>query len=115
MSAGHARPPEPGDDGCSGAEPFALRVLGDDMAPEFREGEIIVVEPDGDLRDGRYVVAQVDGAWWFRQLRRTGDGWSLHALRDGLPVLPLPDLSGVRGVVIQAAVPGRRRLSRRYV
>lgn len=109
------RAAEPGDDGCSGAEPFVLRVLGDDMRPEFTEGEIIVVEPDGDLRDGRYVVAQVEGQWWFRQLRRGGDGWSLHALRDGLPSIALPDLSGVRGVVIQAAVPGRRHLTRHYV
>ncbi len=70
---------------CSGAESFALRVLGDDMAPEFNEGEIIIIEPDGALKDGSYVV------------------------------LPLPDLAAVRGVIIQKAVPGRRRLSKFYV
>ena len=46
---------------CSGAESFALMVLGDSMAPEFVEGEVIVVEPEGLARDGSFVVAQVDG------------------------------------------------------
>jgi DNA polymerase V len=106
------------DGGCSGGECYALRVLGDEMAPEFADGEIIVVEPDGALRDGSYVVARHDGGWIFRELRRRGDGWVLHALnpaRADLPDLPLRDLRAVHGVVIQKAVPGRRRLSKFYV
>jgi SOS-response transcriptional repressor LexA len=106
------------DSGCSGAEPFALRVLGQDMAPEFLHGEIIVVEPGGLLKDGSFVLARPGGEWIFRQLRRQGDGWVLHALNPALPALPdlpLADLSVVHGVVIQKAVPGRRRLSRFYV
>ena len=107
-----------GDGGCSGGESFALRVIGDDMAPEFLDGEIIIVEPDGALRDGSFVLAHHADAWTFRQLCRRGEGWVLHALnpaRADLPDLPLPDLSTVRGVVIQKAVPGRRRLSKFYV
>ena len=65
---------------CSGAEVFALQVLGQSMAPEFEEGEIIVIEPDGALRDGSFVLAQLDGEWLFRQLRREDEGWRLHAL-----------------------------------
>ena len=106
------------DAGCSGGESFALRVLGDDMAPEFEEGNIIVIEPDGAVRDGSYVLAHHDGDWTFRQLLRRGDGWVLHALnpaRPDLPDLPLPDLSAVHGVIIQQAVPGRRRLTRSYL
>ena len=49
------------DAGCSGGESFALRVLGDDMAPEFNEGDIIIVEPDGALKDGSFVLAQCAG------------------------------------------------------
>ena len=100
---------------CSGAEVFALQVLGQSMAPEFDEGEIIVIEPDGALRDGSFVLALLDGEWLFRQLRREGDGWRLHALNPAFAELPLPDLAAVRGVIIQKALPGRRRASKRYV
>jgi DNA polymerase V len=106
----------PADDaGCSGGEVFALRVLGDSMAPEFADGEIIVVEPDGALREGSFVLAQVAGEWTFRQLSRAGGQWLLHALNPTYADQPLPDLGAVRGVIIQKAVPGRRRLSRRYI
>jgi DNA polymerase V len=100
---------------CSGAEAFALRVLGQSMAPEFDEGEIIVIEPDGALRDGSFVLALLDGEWLFRQLRREGEGWCLHAINPAFPARALPDLAAVRGVVIQKARPGRRRASKSYL
>jgi SOS-response transcriptional repressor LexA len=103
--------------GCSGGESFALRVLGDDMAPEFEHGHIIIVEPDGALKHGSYVLAQAGGEWVFRQLCQRGDGWVLHAInpeRMDLQDQPLPDLGAVHGVVIQRAVPGRRKLTRFY-
>ncbi len=100
---------------CSGGESFALRVLGDSMAPEFVEGEIIIVEPDGALRDGSFVLAKVNDEWTFRQLARVGEGWCLRALNPAYADQPLPDLGAVHGVVIQKAVPGRRRLSKFYV
>jgi DNA polymerase V len=110
-----AAPVEEGDDGCSGAESFALRVLGDDMAPEFDPGDIVIIEPDGALRDGSFVLVQQDGEWLLRRLGRRGDGWALSALNRPDSEQALPDLGSVRGVVIQKAVPGRRRLSRFYV
>ncbi|MBK6854047.1 MAG: S24 family peptidase [Burkholderiales bacterium] len=115
-----------GDSGCSGSESFALQVLGDDMRPEFDNGDIIIVEPDGTLVDGSYVLARWADEWLFRQLRRKadgddgerGEGWQLHQLNPAAGesgVLPIPDLSVVHGVVIQKAVPGRRRASKFYV
>lgn len=104
---------EPTD--CAGAEPFALMVLGNAMAPEFVEGEIIVVEPEGHATDGSYVVAQVDGEWTLRQLARCGGRWQLRALDPAYPAQDLADLSPVRGVVIQKSRPGRRRSVKRYV
>ncbi len=100
---------------CEGAEVFALQVLGQSMAPEFEEGEVIVIEPDGALRDGSFVLAQLDGEWLFRQLRRAGAGWQLQALNPAFAARPLPDLGAVRGVVIQKARPGRRRAVKHYV
>lgn len=104
----------PHESGCGG-EPFALRVLGDSMMPEFAEGDVIVVEPDGALRDGSFVLACVDDEWVFRQLTRGAEGWLLRPLNGAYPDRALCDLSAVRGVVIQKAVPGRRRSGKRYV
>jgi len=102
------------EDPCAGAELFALLVLGDAMAPEFVEGDVIVVEPEGLATDGSFVVAEARGEWVFRQLAREGEGWSLRALDPRHPPIGIADLSGVRGVVIQKSRPGRRRESKRY-
>ena len=93
---------------CAGAEPFALMVLGDSMAPEFADGDVIVVEPDGLATDGAYVVAQVDDGWSLRQLVRGAAGWQLCALDPSCPLRAIDDLASIRGVVIQKSVPGRR-------
>ena len=100
---------------CAGAEPFALMVLGDAMAPEFVAGEIIVVEPEGHATDGSFVIAQVDGDWTLRQLVRRDARWQLRALNPAYAATPLADLKAVRGVVIQKSKPGRRRALKRYV
>jgi DNA polymerase V len=103
------------DAGCGGGESFALRVLGQSMVPEFAEGEIIIIEPEGLARDGSYVLACVADEWIFRQLRQRGDTWVLQALNPAFADVMLDDLSAVRGVIIQKALPGRRRASRRYI
>jgi SOS-response transcriptional repressor LexA len=104
---------------CGAGEAFALRVIGNDMAPEFEDGHILIIEPDGALRDGSYVLARLaEDEWIFRQLVKHGEGWALRALNPACqdqPWLPLCDLSTIHGVVIQRAVPGRRRLSKFYV
>lgn len=108
----HAEALEPG---CSGGETFALQVLGSSMEPEFMEGDILLIEPDGLLREGSYVLAEHRGEWIFRQLLRSASGWCLHALNPAFGAIALADLAAVRGVVIQKAVPGRRRASKRYI
>jgi DNA polymerase V len=100
---------------CGSGEVFALRVLGDSMAPEFTDGDIVIIEPDGVVRDGSFVLANPEGEWTLRQLGRLHDGWVLRALNPSYAQQPLGDLSAVRGVVIQKAVPGRRRLNKRYI
>jgi SOS-response transcriptional repressor LexA len=119
MSCSCQAAPDPAEDaGCSGGESFALRVLGEDMLPEFREGDVIVVEPDGALKDGCFVLARPGGEWTLRQLLRAGDRWRLRALnpaRADVPEVELADLSCVHGLVIQKAVPGRRKLTKSYL
>jgi SOS-response transcriptional repressor LexA len=89
-------------------------VLGDSMAPEFEEGDVIVIEPEGLATDGSYVLAQAAGEWIFRRLVAREGGWRLAALDPRYPPIDIPDLSAVRGVVIQKSRPGRRRATRRY-
>ena len=100
---------------CSSAEPFALMVLGDSMEPEFVEGEVILIEPEGLATDGSYVLARLAGEWLFRRLARHGAGWQLQALNPAYPAAEIPDLDAVKGVVIQKSKPGRRRAGKRYV
>ena len=100
---------------CGGGESFALMVMGHSMAPEFLEGEIIIIEPEGVAKDGSYVLAWHNDEWTFRQLLRSDSGWVLHPLSPEFSDAPLPDLSAVRGVIIQKALPGRRKASKFYV
>jgi DNA polymerase V len=100
---------------CSEAEAFALMVLGDSMAPEFVEGDVIVIEPEGVATDGSFVLAQLDGEWIFRQLVRSGESWQLRPLNPAYPPADIDDLTPVKGVIIQKSKPGRRRAAKRYV
>lgn len=100
---------------CGAAEPYALRVLGEAMLPEFEHGDVIVVEPEGLATDGSFVVAWWHEEWTFRQLRREAGAWVLVALNPAFPCQPIPDLAPVRGVVVQKSRPGRRRMRKHYV
>lgn len=109
---------DPALDKCSAAESFALMVLGDSMEPEFVEGDIIIIEPEGLATDGSYVMAWLDDEWIFRQLVRdeSGDGgWKLRPLNPKYPSARIPDLSGIKGVIIQKSKPGRRKATKRYI
>jgi SOS-response transcriptional repressor LexA len=100
---------EPADLGnCSASEPFALRVIGDEMLPEFRDGHIIIVDPGGRVVSGCYVIARHQGEMIFRQLIAQQDSWLLHALDDQVADFPLEQgLADIVGVISQRA--GKRR------
>ncbi len=100
---------------CASGEPYALMVLGDSMLPEFVEGEIIVVEPEGLAKDGSYVVAYANDEYIFRQLVQHPEGWMLKPLNPLYPNIPIDDIKEVvKGVVIMKKQPGRRRESKSY-
>ena len=100
---------------CAGSEPYALMVLGDSMLPEFEEGEIIVVEPSGLVKDGSYVVAFVNEEYIFRQVVKHGDGWMLKPLNPIYPNIPIADIDAAKGVVIMKKRPGKRSAQKRYI
>lgn len=98
--------------GCSSSEPFALRVLGDSMAPEFEHGVIIIVDPSAVVQDGSYVVAQHEDEYLFRQLRIEEGRHYLVALQEDHRRLEIPGLGAIVGVVVQRA--GRRRSQHKH-
>lgn len=98
--------------GCSASEPFALRVLGDSMAPEFEHGVIIIVDPSAVVEDGSYVVARHEEEYLFRQLRIEDGRHYLVALKEDHRKLEIAGRQDVVGVVVQRA--GRRRAHRKH-
>lgn len=97
---------------CAEAEPYALRVIGDSMAPEFLDGHIIVVDPVMKPRDGAYVVIDYRGETLFRQFTAKDGKKLLKALNKAYPTVEMVEEYRVRGVVIQRA--GRRRADQKH-
>jgi DNA polymerase V len=97
--------------GCAELEPFALRVLGDSMAPEFLDGQVIVLDPGLAATHGAFVVAEVDGETVFRQFWMDAGRATLRALNDSGPVIVLSRGHRILGVVTQRA--GKRRADRK--
>jgi DNA polymerase V len=100
---------------CASAEPYALMVLGDSMMPEFEEGEIIVVEPSGLVKDGSYVVAYVNDEYIFRQIVKHAEGWMLKPLNPLYENIPVADIDVAKGVVILKKRPGKRSEQKSYL
>lgn len=114
-----AEPTIPGGEeasACASGEPYALMVLGDSMQPEFEEGEIIVIEPEGLAKDGSYVIAWANEEYIFRQLVQHAEGWMLKPLNPLYPNIPIDDpKETVKGVVIMKKKPGKRSEQKSYV
>ncbi len=97
--------------GCAAAEPFALQVLGNSMAPEFCEGCVVIVDPGAPVTHGVFVVAEHGDGVILRQLMIEENQWSLNALKTGYPRIRIAGPGVIRGVVTQRA--GRRRRERK--
>jgi len=97
---------------CSALEPYALRVLGDSMEPEFPDGCVVIVDPGHTPRDGSYVVVEYAGDVFFRQLVFDGERRFLKPLNPKYGGFELVPPYTVRGGVVQQA--GRRRSQRKH-
>jgi SOS-response transcriptional repressor LexA len=80
---------------------FALRVQGDSMEPEFRDGTNIIVEPEMAYEPGDFVVVRANGdtECTFKQLVKDGNDWFLKPINPRYPVKPLPHDAVIVGVV----------------
>jgi SOS-response transcriptional repressor LexA len=93
---------------CGESEPFVLRVLGDSMEPEFKEGHLIVIEPTGIVHHKSYVFAIHDNEYIFRQLFIENGRYFLKPLNDKYPTIEISSLEMVKGVITQRAGTRRR-------
>jgi SOS-response transcriptional repressor LexA len=98
--------------GCAAAEPYALRVIGDSMVPEFQDGHVIIVDPGMPAVSGAYVVVDYNGETTFRQFIVEGARKYLRPLNEDFPIIDLTGKYTIRGVVVQRA--GRRRKDRKH-
>lgn len=73
-----------------GRHTFALRVRGDSMEPEFKEGAILIVEPEMEAQSGDFVIVQEgDAEPTFKQLTRDGPDLYLKPVNPRYPIKPL--------------------------
>jgi SOS-response transcriptional repressor LexA len=94
--------------GCANSEPFALRVLGDSMEPEFKDGCIIIIDSAAVVENGSYVLAMVNEEYIFRQFIIEEGHYFLRALKEGYKEIALTNRDAVRGVIVQRAGTRRR-------
>lgn len=97
---------------CSTLEPYALRVVGDSMEPEFADGCVVIVDPGYVPRDGSYVIVEFAGDVFFRQIAFDGERRVLKALNPKYGSFELTAPYTIRGGVVQRA--GRRRSQRKH-
>lgn len=97
---------------CSALEPYALRVLGDSMEPEFADGCVVIVDPGCAARDGSYVIVEFAGDVFFRQLVFDGERRFLKALNPKYGGFELSPPYTIKGGVVQQV--GKRRSQRKH-
>ena len=96
--------------GCSSTEPFALQVIDDSMEPEFRKDVIIVIDAQGHVQSGSFVIAEIESGYIFRRLFIEDGKYILRALKEGYEEIELSGLEQIRGVITQqAAATGKRK------
>ncbi len=84
---------------------FVLKVKGDSMIEEgIHEGDLVVVERKSEPKDGDIVIAEVDGGWTMKFLRKKPGKpvWLEPANRNYKPIYPENEMriaAVVKGVI----------------
>lgn len=101
--------------GCSAetTEPYALRVMGDSMSPEFEDGHIIIIDPGVPVSHEAFTVVDYGGEILFGQYREDENRqWIVYLNPKHEPVELISNFD-VKGVVIQRST-GRRKELKHY-
>lgn len=83
---------------------YVLEVKGDSMIEEgIREGDLVIVERKNEPKEGDIVIAEVDGGWTMKFLRKkNGKTYLEPANKNYKPIYPEYDLkiaAVVKGVI----------------
>ncbi|MBF0460122.1 MAG: helix-turn-helix domain-containing protein [Magnetococcales bacterium] len=86
----------------SSEQTFALRVPDDSMEPEFREGEILIVDPLLPGKHNQFLIARMNGdsVATFKQLIIAGNRSYLKPLNTRYPLIDMTTPIQVCGVVV---------------
>ncbi len=71
---------------------FALRISGNSMEPEFRDGDLLLVKRQSDVEQGELGIFIGDGMGYFK--RYMGD--ALHSLNPSYKDIPISSFSDFR-------------------
>jgi SOS-response transcriptional repressor LexA len=98
-----------------GPRAFALQISGQSMLPDFRDRDIIIVDPDIEAQPGYFVVARADdeNAATFKRYRQTGrdnKGRPIVELVPLNPDWPTIQLKGKDSRIVGVAVDHYRSL-----
>jgi len=101
--------------GCSGSEPVALQVVDDSMEPEFKKGNIIVIDRSGVVEHECYVVAMVENGPIFRQLLIEDERYFIQPLNEAyMHERREIAKNAIHARVIQQAGPKGKRSDRKH-
>ena len=84
---------------------FAVKVSGDSMEPRFHEGEYLIVDPNEDLQNGRYIIAELHGQCTFKKYSE--DAGQKYLIPENKRYQPIPVTSNDMhyvGTVIERVV-----------
>lgn len=84
------------------------------MEPEFKDGEIIIIEPGVMVEDGCYVIADHEGQYIFRQLILDNKNCYLKPLNEQYETIVIPGINVIRGRIISKSN-GRGRQCKNYI
>jgi SOS-response transcriptional repressor LexA len=84
---------------------FAVRVVNDSMEPEFREGDLLIVNPNLEAQNGDFVIAKIpdENEATFKKLVRHGKILILRPLNPRYPdiVVDKPSRLAIVGKVVE--------------
>ena len=98
---------------CAASEPYALRIVGDSMEPEFPDGCIIIIDPASTAKHNSYIIAELPELGYIcRQLVIENERHLLKAVNSGYKPIEIEGTQVIRGVIVQKA--GTRRQQRKH-